>query len=340
MKRTIHIAVTAILALASATVHAKPLKVYILAGQSNMQGLAAVQTLAGMAADPQTKPLYDKIVDAEGNPREFEDVRMAALTGKLYDEMLRNVRRALGDKSPASVTFIWMQGEADAESGWAASYEKSFLGLLERIKADLGVGKIHFVVGRINDFWLEKQDGKAIRDILAKLGDDHANGAWIDTDDLNRGVNPWGGFSFEDGHFPPAGYVIMGQRFARQACLLLDPDLKTDPAIFAEHFIDSHEQIREHAATGKKSEAHPSLADFETRAPLLTDGKFGPADSSDTAWLAIPPSEQPVEFVNARKIKISIETGNQWVFIDEIVVNPPQITCLHSLSTHPPTFAP
>lgn len=77
-------------AMAVATAHAKPLKVYVLAGQSNMQGHAAVQMLAGMAADPQTKPLYDKIADAEGKPREFEDVRMAALSGSLTEPVTKS----------------------------------------------------------------------------------------------------------------------------------------------------------------------------------------------------------------------------------------------------------
>ena len=70
-------------AMAAATGHAKPLKVYVLVGQSNMQGHATVQMLEGMAADPETKPLYDKIADADGKPRTFEDVRMAALSGTL-----------------------------------------------------------------------------------------------------------------------------------------------------------------------------------------------------------------------------------------------------------------
>lgn len=398
---------------------APPRHLFILSGQSNMtpaladsfrncveQALGKDRVIVSTTGRP-SQPIKAWLKDWQA-PAGKEDPSPEN-NGKLYEELLRNVRRALGDRSPASVTFIWMQGEADAEKGWAASYEKSFLALLERIKTDLGVDQIHFVVGRINDFWLEKPDGAAIRGILAKLGDEHPNGACINTDDLNRGVNPWGGFSFEDGHFPPAGYVVMGQRFARQACFLLDPNLKPDPAIFEEHFIDSHEQIRGHAAIGKKIGVHPALDGFEARAPLLTDGKFGPADAKDKAWLAIPPSEQPVELVvdlgapivvdeigvnmllsseakaqfptqltystsedgetfsvnhsryntiryynarqlremraggikpqsvllltrqrgrldrdpiTARKIKIAIETGDQWVLIDEIVVNP------------------
>ena len=59
---------------------AKPLKVFILAGQSNMQGKASEATLAGLAMDPATKPLYDKLVDAEGKTRVHETIRIAAFS--------------------------------------------------------------------------------------------------------------------------------------------------------------------------------------------------------------------------------------------------------------------
>ena len=42
---------------------AKPLKVYILAGQSNMQGQAKVETFDYIGDDPNTAP------DAQGNAR-------------------------------------------------------------------------------------------------------------------------------------------------------------------------------------------------------------------------------------------------------------------------------
>ena len=60
--------------LAAALAEAAPLKVYLMAGQSNMQGFAKVTTFPQMAADPKTAPIHKKIVDADGNPRVFEDV--------------------------------------------------------------------------------------------------------------------------------------------------------------------------------------------------------------------------------------------------------------------------
>lgn len=58
----------------------KPLKIFILAGQSNMQGHAKVETLAGVAMDPKTKPMYDEMCDAGGEPRVVNEVYINYLT--------------------------------------------------------------------------------------------------------------------------------------------------------------------------------------------------------------------------------------------------------------------
>jgi hypothetical protein len=80
MKRIYVLGVT-ILAAATASHAGEPLNIYILAGQSNMQGQARLSTMPRMAMDPKTKPLHDKIIDQDGTPRVYDDVRVAALTG-------------------------------------------------------------------------------------------------------------------------------------------------------------------------------------------------------------------------------------------------------------------
>ena len=64
--------------LSSAVVAAKPLKIYVLVGQSNMQGHAKLHTMPYMAGDPSTKSLYDKILDANGKPRVHNNVHIVA----------------------------------------------------------------------------------------------------------------------------------------------------------------------------------------------------------------------------------------------------------------------
>lgn len=46
----------------------KPLKVYILAGQSNMQGSAHKDTFGVMGEDPETAPLLQEVLDGQGDP--------------------------------------------------------------------------------------------------------------------------------------------------------------------------------------------------------------------------------------------------------------------------------
>lgn len=58
----------------------KPLKVFILVGQSNMQGHAKVGTFEGIAMDPATKPMYQEMCDANGKPRVVQDVYISYLS--------------------------------------------------------------------------------------------------------------------------------------------------------------------------------------------------------------------------------------------------------------------
>jgi len=59
----------------------KPLKVYILAGQSNMEGQAKVETFDYIGDDPATAPLLKEMLGADGKPRVCERVWISYLTG-------------------------------------------------------------------------------------------------------------------------------------------------------------------------------------------------------------------------------------------------------------------
>ena len=61
----------------AAPLQAKPLKVFILVGQSNMEGHAQTRTFPAIAKDPATADLYKKMVDAEGKPVVCDDVWIA-----------------------------------------------------------------------------------------------------------------------------------------------------------------------------------------------------------------------------------------------------------------------
>lgn len=60
--------------LMAASAHAKPLKVFILCGQSNMEGHAQTRTFSAIEKDPTTVDLFKEMVDAEGKPVACQDV--------------------------------------------------------------------------------------------------------------------------------------------------------------------------------------------------------------------------------------------------------------------------
>jgi hypothetical protein len=70
----------AVLILSSSAL-AKPLKVYILAGQSNMEGHAKVETFDYIGDDPATAPLLKQMRTADGKPRVCDHVWISYFTG-------------------------------------------------------------------------------------------------------------------------------------------------------------------------------------------------------------------------------------------------------------------
>ena len=56
---------------------AEPLKVFILCGQSNMEGHAKPSTFEHIGMDPKTAPILKDMLDADGKPRTLDDVYIA-----------------------------------------------------------------------------------------------------------------------------------------------------------------------------------------------------------------------------------------------------------------------
>ncbi len=67
----------------------KPLKVFILAGQSNMQGHANVSTFDDLANDPKTAPLLKDLRDKDGHPTVCDKVWITSVgcLGNAYDDL-------------------------------------------------------------------------------------------------------------------------------------------------------------------------------------------------------------------------------------------------------------
>ena len=76
MKPVIALITTLVLA---AQLHAKPLQVFILAGQSNMQGHAKISTFEHIGMDPATKPMLAEMQGADGKPKVCERVWISSI---------------------------------------------------------------------------------------------------------------------------------------------------------------------------------------------------------------------------------------------------------------------
>jgi len=77
-------------ALATVVTNKHPLRVYILAGQSNMQGHANVTTLDSMAADRATAPLLKEIRDETGKPIVWDKIWISSIgcAGNGYSDLI------------------------------------------------------------------------------------------------------------------------------------------------------------------------------------------------------------------------------------------------------------
>jgi hypothetical protein len=84
MKNAIFSVIAMIMAFSSTDAQAKPLKVFILAGQSNMEGHAEIRTFDYIGQDPLTAPILKEMRNPDGTPRVCDKVWMSYLTGP-YD---------------------------------------------------------------------------------------------------------------------------------------------------------------------------------------------------------------------------------------------------------------
>jgi hypothetical protein len=69
----------AVATVSASAENTKPLKVFILCGQSNMQGHANISTFAPMRLDPKTAPILKEMVNDDGTPRVCDDVWISSI---------------------------------------------------------------------------------------------------------------------------------------------------------------------------------------------------------------------------------------------------------------------
>jgi len=89
-------AASAALCCTSVVAAGRPLKVFILAGQSNMQGSAHQRTLVAIGDDPKTAALLKEIQDKDGNPVVCDNAWITYRTGGRDGETVRHGKVKVG----------------------------------------------------------------------------------------------------------------------------------------------------------------------------------------------------------------------------------------------------
>lgn len=230
--RTIYFVFSIVLFFILSCSQPKGKHLFILSGQSNMARLNPEETFMPVL---ETEFGKENIIVAKyalrGEPirRWYKDWK--PLVGDkpkaqpdLYDSLMVNVFPAIENEKIESVTFIWMQGERDAKEKHGEVYAKSLLGLYNQLSNDLQIEDINLIVGRLSDFDLQNVKYKhwtKVRQAQVKIAESNPRFAWINTDDLNDGLNGRGKKIENDLHMSVEGYKTLGERFAGKAIQLI-----------------------------------------------------------------------------------------------------------------------
>ena len=237
--------ITLLTLLLTASITAKaeadqPVHLFILSGQSNMAGMdpetgfmpeatklfgdeKVVYIKVAKSAQPICRWLeeWDDIAKEKGLSEKNRERLWKGEGVTLYQPILDQYMEMLKKHpKPASVTFCWMQGERDANGGGAPAYKDALKQLIAKLRRDLERPDMNIVIGRLSDAGANKKSWAAMRKIQMEIVNEDPSGAWVDCDDLNDRMKD--GKVQNAVHYErPEGYIILGQRFARQGYALI-----------------------------------------------------------------------------------------------------------------------
>jgi hypothetical protein len=205
----------------------KKVHLFILSGQSNMAGLDPAVSFTPTLKKALVEDEVIVIKSAQGGQpirrwykawkapedAEVKKAKGETVPGDLYDVLLKKVKEGIQDKKLDTITFVWMQGESDAQRGPVNVYEASLRGLIKQLRDDLKRPDVRVVIGRLSDFKKGQPGWDTVRSAQEKVVKEDPLAALVDTDDLNGANN--------DLHYNQKGYEELGRRFATRALELL-----------------------------------------------------------------------------------------------------------------------
>jgi hypothetical protein len=198
---------------------------FILSGQSNMVNLNPNLSFTPLVNKEFGEENVTVIKEAhEGKAIrnwfkywEFNQNSNKKSSGVLYDSLIKKVLNVYNKKEYSSVTLVWMQGESDAKEEASNMYEANIRGLVYQLSKDLNRLDINCVIGRLSDYGFYDEDyvdWHKIRKIQLALGLADPRNTWVNTDDLNDGLDAQGNIVKNDFHYTVEGYQTLGERFA------------------------------------------------------------------------------------------------------------------------------
>ncbi|MGB7326707.1 MAG: sialate O-acetylesterase, partial [Rubripirellula sp.] len=145
--------------MTASSVDAQEKHLFILSGQSNMKRLDPETSFSPAVRQAFGEDHVIVVKDAEGGQsirrwyKKWKDVKNynsmkpdtsadPSTIGDLYDRLMKQVDAEIAGKSIKTVTFVWMQGEADSGKHYVV-YEESLKGLVQQLEEDLKLGKVN-----------------------------------------------------------------------------------------------------------------------------------------------------------------------------------------------------
>jgi len=253
MKKIFYLTIMMAAGLLSAA-NAEPGKyLFILSGQSNMQGMDQKLSFEPRVIEEYGKdnilivkeaiggrPIRMWVHDWAPAPEWKVDPDIPNTkpplkeeNGVMYNSMMEKIADATAGKKPQAIAFCWIQGERDARERHSAVYEKSLKKLFQQLENDFPDTPIVFVIGKLSDFGKDNKQAfypewEEVCRAQEKVALDTPRCTIFSTDDLNTGDSPphWKTKKIsqrvDDLHMSAEGYKIMGTRFAEESIKLLN----------------------------------------------------------------------------------------------------------------------
>ncbi|MGV6810276.1 MAG: sialate O-acetylesterase [bacterium] len=212
-------------------------RVFVLAGQSNMQGRGASADLpAHLKQQPSNVRFYTHGREshlakyhyfgpevnfahliANTFPNDNVIIIKSAASGSsitewlpskpLYDALIRQVKFVVDPENTVIQGIVWMQGETDAKTAKLANdYQQNLKLFIDRLREDLNAENTMFLIGRITQPNANFSQEQTVRNAQNEVDKHNPNTIIVPTDGLGK--------LYDNVHFNSEGLIELGRRFA------------------------------------------------------------------------------------------------------------------------------